>query len=43
MKGTRLADWAGLKATGRSMDVPVAYIFEFDNDRLKWPPASTSL
>lgn len=34
MKGTHLGDWAGLKATGRSMDVPVACIFEFDEDRL---------
>ena len=34
MKGTHLGDWAGIKATGRSMDVPVACIFEFDEDRL---------
>jgi steroid delta-isomerase-like uncharacterized protein len=34
MKGTHLGDWAGLKATGRSMDVPVVCIFEFDRDRL---------
>jgi len=34
MKGTHLGDWAGIKATGRSMDVPVACIFEFDGDRL---------
>jgi steroid delta-isomerase-like uncharacterized protein len=34
MKGTHLGDWAGLKATGRSMDVPVVCIFEFDGDRL---------
>jgi hypothetical protein len=34
MKGTHLGDWAGLKATGRSMDEPVAFIFEFDTNRL---------
>jgi steroid delta-isomerase-like uncharacterized protein len=34
MKGTNLGDWAGLKATGRSMDIPVVCIFEFDRDRL---------
>jgi steroid delta-isomerase-like uncharacterized protein len=34
MKGTHLGDWAGLKATGRIVDVPVACIFEFDEDRL---------
>jgi steroid delta-isomerase-like uncharacterized protein len=34
MRGTHLGDWAGIKATGRSMDVPVACIFEFDEDRL---------
>lgn len=34
MKGTHLGDWAGLKATGRPMEVPVAYIFEFDEERL---------
>lgn len=34
MKGTHLGDWAGLKSTGRLMDIPVACIFEFDGDRL---------
>jgi steroid delta-isomerase-like uncharacterized protein len=34
MKGTHLGDWAGLKATGRSMDVPIVCIFEFEGDRL---------
>jgi steroid delta-isomerase-like uncharacterized protein len=34
MKGTHLGDWAGLKATKRAMDIPVACIFEFDKDRL---------
>jgi len=34
MKGTHLGDWAGLKATRRSMNIPVACIFEFDGDRL---------
>lgn len=34
MKGTHHGDWAGLKATGRPTDVPVACIFEFDRDRL---------
>ena len=34
MKGTHLGDWAGLKATGRPVEVPVACIFEFDEDRL---------
>jgi predicted ester cyclase len=34
MKGTRLGEWAGLKPTGKKMDVPVACIFEFDKDQL---------
>ena len=34
MKGTHIGDWAGLKPTGRLMDIPVACIFEFDRDRL---------
>jgi steroid delta-isomerase-like uncharacterized protein len=34
MKGTHLGDWAGLKPTGREMNVPVACIFEFDGNRL---------
>jgi predicted ester cyclase len=34
MKGTTLGDWVGLKAAGRSMDIPVVCIFEFDGDRL---------
>jgi steroid delta-isomerase-like uncharacterized protein len=34
MKGTHLGDWAGFKATGRSMDVPIVCIFEFEGDRL---------
>jgi predicted ester cyclase len=32
LKGTHLGDWAGLKPTGRMMNIPVA--FEFDKDRL---------
>ena len=34
MKGTHLGDWAGLKPTGRLMDIPIACVFEFDSDRL---------
>jgi predicted ester cyclase len=34
MYGTHLGDWAGLKPTGRLMDIPVACIFEFEADRL---------
>jgi steroid delta-isomerase-like uncharacterized protein len=34
MKGTHLGEWAGLKSTGKKMDVPVACIFEFDKDQL---------
>jgi len=34
MKGTHLGDWAGLKPTGRLMDIPVACIFEFEDERL---------
>jgi steroid delta-isomerase-like uncharacterized protein len=34
MKGTHLGDWAGLKPTGRVMNIPVACIFEFDKDQL---------
>jgi steroid delta-isomerase-like uncharacterized protein len=34
MKGTHLGDWAGLKPKGRLMDIPVACIFEFEDDRL---------
>ena len=34
MTGTHRGDWAGIKATGRIMDVPVACIFEFDGDKL---------
>jgi steroid delta-isomerase-like uncharacterized protein len=34
MNGTHLGDWAGLKPTGREMNVPVACIFEFDGNRL---------
>lgn len=34
MKGTHLGDWAGLKPTGRMMNVPSVCIFEFDKDRL---------
>jgi steroid delta-isomerase-like uncharacterized protein len=34
MKGTHRDDWAGLKAKGRKMDVPVACIFEFDGEHL---------
>ena len=34
MKGTHLGDWAGLKSTGRLMDIPVACIFEFEDERL---------
>ena len=34
MTGTHRGDWAGIKATGRSMDVPVACIFEFNGEKL---------
>ena len=34
MKGTHLGEWAGLKPTGKKMDVPVACIFEFNKDQL---------
>jgi steroid delta-isomerase-like uncharacterized protein len=34
MTGTHRGDWAGIKATGRSMDVPVACIFEFNGNKL---------
>ena len=34
MKGTHLGDWAGLKPKGRLMDIPVACIFEFEDERL---------
>jgi steroid delta-isomerase-like uncharacterized protein len=34
LKGTHLGDWAGLKPTGRMMDIPVVCIFDFDEDRL---------
>lgn len=34
LKGTHLGDWAGLKPTGCSMNIPVACIFDFDEDRL---------
>lgn len=35
MKGTHLGEWAGLKPTGRLMNVPAVCIFEFDRDRLE--------
>lgn len=34
MTGTHRGDWAGIKATGKSMDIPVACIFDFDGDEL---------
>lgn len=34
MKGTHLGEWAGLKPTGRKMDMPVACIFDFDKEQL---------
>jgi steroid delta-isomerase-like uncharacterized protein len=34
MTGTHRGDWAGIKATGQSMDVPVACIFEFNGNKL---------
>ena len=34
LKGTHLGDWAGLKPTGQTMNIPVACIFDFDEDRL---------
>lgn len=34
MTGTQHGDWAGIKATGQIMDVPVACIFEFNGDKL---------
>jgi steroid delta-isomerase-like uncharacterized protein len=32
--GTHDGDWAGIPPTGRRVEVPVAAIFEFDEDRL---------
>jgi len=34
MTGTHNGPWAGWEPTGRKMDVPVACVFEFDQDRL---------
>ena len=34
MTGTQNGPWAGIEPTGRAMDVRVACIFEFDDDRL---------
>jgi steroid delta-isomerase-like uncharacterized protein len=34
IKGTHLGEWAGLKSTGRRIDVPAACVFEFDKDQL---------
>ena len=34
MRGTHRGPWAGLPATGRSIDVPALSLFEFDGDRL---------
>src|SRR5215467_6122207 len=34
MTGTQNGPWAGIDPTGRAMDIRVACIFEFDDDRL---------
>ena len=34
ISGTHDGDWAGIPPTGRRVEVPVAAIFEFDEDRL---------
>jgi steroid delta-isomerase-like uncharacterized protein len=34
MTGTQNGPWAGIEPTGRSMDLRLAAIFEFDEDRL---------
>jgi limonene-1,2-epoxide hydrolase len=34
MTGTQRGDWGGMKAQGRSMDLRLACIFDFDADRL---------
>jgi steroid delta-isomerase-like uncharacterized protein len=34
MTGTHRGPWAGVPATGRTIDVPMACIFDFDDDRL---------
>jgi predicted ester cyclase len=34
MTGTHQADWAGIVAGGRKMEVPAACVFDFEDDRL---------
>ena len=34
MKGTHQGEWAGLKPTGKTVNIPAACIFDFDQDRL---------
>jgi len=34
MTGTHKGDWAGMEANGRRMELPVACIFDFEDDRL---------
>jgi steroid delta-isomerase-like uncharacterized protein len=34
MKGTHQGEWAGFKPIGKTMNIPAACIFDFDQDRL---------